>query len=72
MTTELCPCGRELHYEDPETERYVRAMVAEDGPTVKVRTSAGAWYVPRHYLALHGFTTARLPELAQMHGWRKE
>jgi hypothetical protein len=68
---ELCPCGRVLHYADGKAEAYVKRMVSEHGPAVQITTPSGSWKVPRHYLALHGISAARLPELARLHNWQQ-
>lgn len=71
LTTDFCSCGRPLHYTDPVVEREVRRLVAELGERVLIRTPYGAYRVPRHYIALHGIQSARLAELAALHGWPK-
>ena len=71
VETEICACGKALHYSDPDTERFMRRTVAEYGEYVEIRTPQGAWSVPRHYLALHGIHAGRLPSLAALHNWRR-
>ena len=69
--TERCSCGRALHYLNPDTEAFITRQVAEHGPTVRLTTPRGTWAVPRHYIALHGISAQRVPELAALHNWRK-
>ncbi len=61
--TEMCHCGRPLHYVKPETERLVRRQIELQGEFVIVETLAGRWLVPRHYIALHGL---KADEVAQL------
>jgi hypothetical protein len=67
-----CPCGRVLHYSDAAIQAYVERSIEERGPTVPASTPAGTWFVPRHFIALHGLTAAALPRLARAYGWGKE
>lgn len=61
---EHCACGRPLHYTDPTVRAFVEAVIARQGPTIKVTVLGGRTYlVPRHYLALHGVKAAELPQL---------
>ena len=69
-TEELCACGEALHYSQPDVRRKMERLVQELGPTVVVRTSAGGWRVPRHYIALHGLMAEELPALAAKYGWK--
>lgn len=71
LEVEFCACGRPLHYTQPESEAFIRRQIEHFGPTVKIRTPEGAWYVPRHYVALHAISARRLPEVAKLHNWRK-
>jgi hypothetical protein len=65
-----CACGPWLHYIDPAVQTLIVQCVRALGPTVVVRGPAGAWRVPRHYLALHGRPTpAALPRLAARYRW---
>lgn len=61
--SELCHCGRPLHYTDPKVEYLIRAMVKKLGPTVPVQVDDRAWLVPRHWIALHGLRAQELPAL---------
>jgi hypothetical protein len=61
---ERCPCGLPLHYPNAATEAFIRDQIAKHGPTIEVRTPAGLFAVPRHYIALHGLRAWELPELA--------
>lgn len=59
-----CPCGRPLHYTDRKVEEYVTEMVDKLGLMIKVSVvGVGAYWVNRHYLALHGMKAKDLPEL---------
>lgn len=70
MTT-LCGCGEPLHYSDPEIQADVQALVDRHGTTVLVKSTHGAWHVPRHYIALHGLVAQELPQVAQQYGFRR-
>lgn len=53
--TELCHCGRPLHYNDLVIRRIVEAMNDEFGEYVTVvHVDGRRWKVPRHCIALHG------------------
>lgn len=67
--TELCACGKALHYTDPDIERAMREQIAELGEHVVVVGPDGSFRVPRHYIALHGLKAARLAQLAALHQW---
>lgn len=71
--TEMCGCGLPLHYNDPEVEAKVRAIIAEKGVTVVVGMLDGdhAYRVPRHYIAKHGLAAAELETLAEQYGWER-
>lgn len=59
-----CPCGRELHYSNPETERQVRQLVARLGRYQKITVAGlGTYMVDRHYIALHGVKGEDIPLL---------
>jgi len=61
MTT--CHCGQPLHYSNPETQRYVEALVAQQGPSVPISCEGRTWLVQRHFIALHGIRGSDLPHL---------
>jgi hypothetical protein len=61
--TERCPCGRPLHYTDPETERVIREFIAELGEDIPITVGDRTWLVSRHYIALHGVKASELPAL---------
>jgi hypothetical protein len=67
---ERCACGQPLHYRSPEVRATIERMIALLGPEVAVSTPGGAWWVPRHYIALHGLAAAALPELAVRLGFK--
>lgn len=70
-TPTRCACGRALHYASPESRRIVEMLIDALGPNVRVTTPWGAWYVPRHYIALHGLASKSVPDLAKQYGWDK-
>jgi hypothetical protein len=59
--SELCWCGRPLHYRDQGVRRSVETMIKRMGPNVVVTTAAGSFLVPRHYIALHGLKAEDVP-----------
>lgn len=53
--SELCHCGKPLHYTSMLMQAWVLSQIDRKGPTVPVTDSAGrTWIVPRHFIALHG------------------
>ena len=60
---DICHCGRPLHYSNREAEMYVRQLILLRGEHVIVQTPQGRWWVPRHYIALHGLKGHELPRL---------
>lgn len=59
-----CPCGRPLHYKDKRVEEYVTSIVEQKGVMIKMTVGGGgAYWVNRHYLALHGIKAVDLPSL---------
>lgn len=68
--TELCPCGKPLHYTVPSIERMVRELVRMCGETVDVICDNVTYQVPRHYIALHGIKAQELPKLAKRFKWK--
>jgi len=71
--TEMCACGKPLHYSDPKMEALVRKMIKIAGGDeyVLCRSSAGAWRVQRHYIALHGLKAWELPAMAAKFGFER-
>lgn len=67
MRVVKCPCGRDLHYNDPVAEAFVTDLVVRLGPTVNVTVAfpegPRTFRVSRHFLALHGLKGADLPAL---------
>lgn len=62
--TELCPCGKPLHYNDPAIQEAVQRVVDHHGTHVTVRDSRGrCWRVPRHFIALHGLREEEVSRL---------
>lgn len=54
--TELCHCGKPLHYIDKDVERIMRKLVKQLGRYINVVSHIDnkAYKVDRHYIALHG------------------
>ena len=52
--SELCFCGKPLHYSDPKYQRMTEELIADKGEDVVVSVDGRSWNVPRHYIALHG------------------
>lgn len=54
--TELCHCGKALHYTDKAVEKVMHKFVAELGRYVSVVSHIDnkTYKVDRHYIALHG------------------
>lgn len=71
--SEVCGCGERLHYTNPLAEASVRRLVAERGPTVLVQVDGTdiAYWVPRHFVALHGLKAQDLPYLADLYSWEQ-
>jgi len=64
MSEDLCACGQPLHYPTPEIRAMVERMIALVGSRyVPVLVDGRAWYVDRHYIALHGLIAAEIPTL---------
>ena len=63
-----CACGRDLHYEHPETRALMERLVAQaKTPDVVVTVTSHRpgvatrhFFVQRHYIALHGLKTQEL------------
>jgi len=68
---ELCACGKPLHYQNARTEAFVRMVIRRQGEDVLVTIPGGqSWWVPRHFIALHGISTDTLPAVAKRYGFR--
>lgn len=67
--SELCDCGRPLHYNDSAVASAVHALVSELGPLVDVVVDEEVYKVSRHYIALHGLVAEEVPDLALRYGW---
>jgi hypothetical protein len=69
IKTELCACGKPLHYRSPKLQAEVEKLIAANGSVIPVRIAdrsdhlSGVWLVPRHYIALHGLIASELPKL---------
>lgn len=59
----LCHCGQPLHYSNPDIQRYVEKLSAENGEFVDVQVGNQTWRVQRHYIALHGLRAADIHTL---------
>ncbi len=57
-TTEMCHCGKPLHYNSQEVRGMVEAVIRQCGANQKVTVGKRTWLVPRHYIALHGIKGA--------------
>jgi len=66
-----CACGQPLHYTDPRIQAMVQAFVDACGELVMVTTPAGSWWVPRHFIALHGLNAEDVPAIAARYGFVK-
>ncbi len=68
-----CPCGRLLHYSNPQNEYMIRQMVRELGPEIRVTLLDGSrsWMIPRHFLALHGLKGQELVEVTRKYGFKE-
>jgi len=61
--TQLCHCGRPLHYTSAMVRAFVERAIREHGELVTVNALGRRWSVPRHYIALHGLRAEELPGL---------
>jgi hypothetical protein len=71
MSEKLCPCGQPLHYSSPFVQGVVEGYVSKQGENIPISTPYGTWLVSRHYIALHGFNTEELPQVAEKYGFQK-
>ena len=70
---ERCDCGEPLHYSNPDSQRIVEELIRLKGSHLKVEVlGLGTWFVPRHYIALHGLRAVDLPRLAKLYKWHRE
>ena len=63
--SELCHCGRPLHYSDKQVEAYIRCLVKEKGRYVAITLTdtMKTYKVDRHYIELHGVAGKDLESL---------
>lgn len=61
--TELCHCGKPLHYSDPKIKAFVDKQIEKLGTHVNVVCMNKNYLVPRHYIALHGLNAYDLDSL---------
>ncbi len=61
--SELCHCGRPLHYSDAEIRKIIERLIEREGPTILVTVDQRSWLVPRHYIALHGLRATEIASL---------
>ncbi len=68
-----CLCGKPLHYKDVELQERVEELVEMLGEYIPVRVSGSKieYFVPRHYVALHGLKGCDLENLAQVYGLKR-
>lgn len=59
----LCYCGQPLHYSDVALYATVKRMIRLLGPDVRVIAGGRTWFVPRHYVALHGLKEQEITTL---------
>jgi hypothetical protein len=68
----MCPCGRLLHYNDPEVKRQVELLIAALGIDLRITVKGqGTYLVNRHLLGLHRFSGHDLEALSKV-GWVKK
>jgi len=60
-----CPCGKPLHYSDPELQGKIEEIIAAQGEFVTVNAPSGTYSVSRHFIALHKLKAKELPQLAE-------
>jgi hypothetical protein len=65
MESQMCFCGKPLHYSDIAMFEKVEKLVEQLGANVRVvgMGNGKTYAVPRHYIALHGLNAQELPEL---------
>lgn len=61
--SEMCHCGKPLHYTNPVMQGVVTELIEATGPYITVTVAGRTWLVQRHYIALHGLTAAEVASL---------
>lgn len=71
---DICGCGAELHYSQKEIETGVREQVRRKGDVIllAVKGDPVSYWVPRHYIALHGIRGEDAAFLASLYNWDTE
>jgi hypothetical protein len=67
--TQMCACGKPLHYTDPNLQAQIQSLVDKLGETVDVSVGRSWYKIPRHYIALHGLNARDIPQLAEELGF---
>jgi len=60
-----CLCGERLHYSNSKQQERVQVLIDKLGDCVEIRFGNESYFVPRHYVALHGIKMVELPILAK-------
>lgn len=61
--SEMCHCGKPLHYTNPVVQGTVTELIEATGPYVPVTVAGRTWLVQRHYIAPSGLTAAEVASL---------
>lgn len=68
----LCPCGKPLHYNNPDYQQNVEKLIQQLGVDIKVDIIPGEIYlIPRHYIALHGLKANEIKQIAKKYGFQR-
>lgn len=65
FATEMCACGRPLHYSDPACKVVIDDFVRRLGSDQIVEIEGQKYHVQRHYIALHGLKAAEIESLVE-------
>ncbi|HMH89938.1 MAG TPA: hypothetical protein VK586_02510 [Streptosporangiaceae bacterium] len=65
-----CPCGQ-VHHLGQDRLAVLHGATGGLPPGIRVQTPAGAWVVPRLYIAMHGLAATDVPALAAKYGWHR-
>ena len=68
--TDVCACGRPLHYASGASRRAIERIIAAVGPTLAIMAQGQTFLVPRHYVALHGVSSLTLATVARDLGFQ--
>ncbi len=52
--TEICHCGKPLHYNNKDVQCYMDKIISDLGRYITVCIGNKNYKVDRHYIALHG------------------